>query len=175
MVSVPQIVIIVLNCLCLLFICSVESVLFVLYISVNSIGISFSKCHFAIFTCLWLGFYYVLYCVSCWKRFFVCVSLKSVVIFLVSSLLYVKVANFVSRCCEFTFSSCELGCFVTWFIMYLLCCSIFLMMFNSFFFASFVIGCVCNRFVRYLVLLFFYLVGWDLTPIRSLCRSPRFV
>jgi hypothetical protein len=22
---------------------------------------------------------------------------------------------------------------------------------------------------------FFYLVGWDLTPIRSLCRSPRFV
>jgi hypothetical protein len=21
----------------------------------------------------------------------------------------------------------------------------------------------------------FYLVGWDLTPIRSLCRSPRFV
>jgi hypothetical protein len=24
-------------------------------------------------------------------------------------------------------------------------------------------------------LFFFYLVGWDLTPIRSLCRSPRFV
>jgi hypothetical protein len=23
--------------------------------------------------------------------------------------------------------------------------------------------------------IFFYLVGWDLTPIRSLCRSPRFV
>jgi hypothetical protein len=24
-------------------------------------------------------------------------------------------------------------------------------------------------------IIFFYLVGWDLTPIRSLCRSPRFV
>jgi hypothetical protein len=24
-------------------------------------------------------------------------------------------------------------------------------------------------------IVFFYLVGWDLTPIRSLCRSPRFV
>jgi hypothetical protein len=26
-----------------------------------------------------------------------------------------------------------------------------------------------------IIFYFFYLVGWDLTPIRSLCRSPRFV
>jgi hypothetical protein len=85
------------------------------------------------------------------KGIFICVSLKSFVIFLVSSPLYVKVVNFVSRCCEFTFCSCELGCFVTWFILYSLCCTIYFMMFNSFFFASFVIGCVCNQFGRYLI------------------------
>jgi hypothetical protein len=33
---------------------------------------------------------------------------------------------------------------------------------------------ICVKFCqpRYF---FFYFVGWDLTPIRSLCRSPRFV
>jgi hypothetical protein len=29
--------------------------------------------------------------------------------------------------------------------------------------------------LQVLFIFFFYLVGWDLTPIRSLCRSPRFV
>jgi hypothetical protein len=27
----------------------------------------------------------------------------------------------------------------------------------------------------YVYYYYYYLVGWDLTPIRSLCRSPRFV
>jgi hypothetical protein len=30
-------------------------------------------------------------------------------------------------------------------------------------------------YAKYNLLGFFYLVEWDLTPIRPLCRSPRFV
>jgi hypothetical protein len=31
------------------------------------------------------------------------------------------------------------------------------------------------RLMCFWLTVFFYLVGWDLTPIRSFCRSPRFV
>jgi hypothetical protein len=56
---------------------------------------------------------------------FICVSLKSFVVFLVPLPLYVKVKHFFP-CCEFTFfSSYGLGSFMTWFILYLLFCSVF--------------------------------------------------
>lgn len=79
---------------------------------------------------------------------FVCVSLKNFVIFLLFSPIYVKVAHFVSECCAFEFRLCGLECFVTWFMLHPLFCSVYFMIFNFLFFATFVIRYVCNRFVR---------------------------
>jgi hypothetical protein len=94
---------------------------------------------------------------------FICVSLKSFVIFLVSLPLYVKVAHLVFWYCGsgFMLFSCWLGCFVSRFILYLLLCNMSFMMFNSFFFASFVIGYVCNLFPRWLILDILCLYWWQ--------------
>jgi hypothetical protein len=89
--------------------------------------------------CEW-GFmlFCIVFCVR--NAIFICFSLKSFVILLVSLPVYVKVVQFVFRCCESVFSccSCGIGCFVAWFILYLLC-SVLCMTFNSFSFASFLL------------------------------------
>jgi hypothetical protein len=62
---------------------------------------------------------FVLYFI--FEMLFLFVSLNSFVIFFVSLPLYVDVAHLFFRCCEFTFCSYGLGCFVTCFILFLFC------------------------------------------------------
>jgi hypothetical protein len=63
---------------------------------------------------------------------FILVSLNNFVIFLVSFPLCVNVVHFGFRCCEsvllFCFCFCEAGCFINWFMLYLLLCSVLFIM-----------------------------------------------
>jgi hypothetical protein len=74
---------------------------FVLCILVDSLDISFGKCHF-ICICEW-GFTMFCSVFHVQNVIFICVSLMSFVIFLFSLPLYVKVAHFVSWGCESVF------------------------------------------------------------------------
>jgi hypothetical protein len=72
---------------------------------------------------------------------FICVSRKSLVVFLTSFPLYVNVAHFVFCCCVSLCVVLFLGSLLLHSLMlYRLLSSMFLMVFNSIYFPSFVIG-----------------------------------
>jgi hypothetical protein len=60
---------------------------------------------FFILIYLWLGFYYVLYCVSCSECYFYLCFFKKFLIFFVSFLLYVKIDHFIFWCAGLCFCS----------------------------------------------------------------------
>jgi hypothetical protein len=106
----------------------------VLCILMGNLGISFDKCHYCciyLCVCVCVVFHYAFYSILCVKDYFNSRDLKSLVISLTSLSKYVKVVQFVVWCLG---SVCMLGfCgrgsgFSIRFVLYLLFCSMFLMM-----------------------------------------------
>jgi hypothetical protein len=122
-------------CLCMFSVSGVEC-------SACLLSISFGRCHFCCI-CLWMLFHYVLCSVLNSYCYFICLSLNNFVIFLVSFLPYVKVGHiFWCSGSVPVFCVCGAGCFMILFVLYLLLCCVFFIMFSSFSFASLVIGYV---------------------------------